>query len=142
MSQKNVVKTKLNGQSRSETRTTEVVPTAKRRQFNAAYKKRILAEVATCETGQIGAILRREGLYSSHLTDWRRQQKQAKKAKKVAVREHPLKSELKREVTQLRRENRSLKMRLEKAEAVVDIQKKVSLLIGLTLAESGPGESK
>ena len=55
----------------------EVVPRAKRRRFSAKYKLRILEEVKACnEPGQIGALLRREGLYSSHLTAWRRQRAQ------------------------------------------------------------------
>ena len=55
----------------------EVVPRAKRRNFSAEYKRRILAEADQCrERGEVGALLRREGLYSSHLSNWRRQQRQ------------------------------------------------------------------
>ncbi len=138
MSQEKAVKNELNGQSQVEGQTVEVVPTAKRRQFSEAYKKRILAEIDGSEKGQTGAILRREGLYSSYLTDWRRQQKEATNA----GRGRPSKSKLEKEMSQLRQESEALKRRLEQAEMIIDIQKKVSQLIGLTLTETGPGENK
>ena len=138
MSQEKAIKQELNGQSKVEVQRVEVVPTAKRRQFSDEYKKRILAEIEASEKGQTGAILRREGLYSSHLTDWRRSQKKATSAS----RGRPSKSKLKKEVSQLRQESEALKRRLEQAEMIIDIQKKVSQLIGLTLTETGPGENK
>jgi len=138
MSQEKAVKIELNGQPKVEVQTVEVVPTAKRRQFSDAYKKRILAEIEASEKGQTGAILRREGLYSSHLTDWRRSQKRATNV----GRGRPSKSKLEKEVSQLRQESEALKTRLAQAELMIDIQKKVSQLIGLTLTETGPGENK
>ncbi len=64
----------LNGSYQTPLADPEVVPQAKRRQFSAAYKERILAEADACtEPGEIGALLRREGLYSSYLTSWRRE---------------------------------------------------------------------
>ena len=135
MSHQEAAKTTSNGQSKINSRDTEVLPTAKRRQFSLAYKKRILEEVDGCsESGQIGSILRREGLYSSHLTTWRRQREQDKL--NGQSRGRPAKSETEQEVTRLRQENERLKKRLEQVEAIVDIQKKVSLLIGLNLNES------
>ncbi len=138
MSQEKVVKNELNGQPKTERETVEVVPIAKRRQFSEAYKKRILAEIDASEKGQTGTILRREGLYSSYLTDWRRQQKEATNAS----RGRPSKSKLEKEMSQLSQENEALKARLTQAEIIIDIQKKVSQLIGLTLPETGPGENK
>ncbi len=136
MSQEKAVKNELNGQHKTERETVEVVLTAKRRQFSEAYKKRILAEIDASEKGQTGAILRREGLYSSYLTDWRRQQKEATNAS----RGRPSKSKLEKEMSQLSQENEALKTRLAQAEIIIDIQKKVSQLIGLT--KIGPDENK
>ncbi len=138
MSQEKDSTNELKGQPKTERQPVEVVPIAKRRQFSEAYKKRILAEIDASEKGQTGAILRREGLYSSYLTDWRRQQKEATNA----GRGRPSKSNLEKEMGQLCQENETLKTRLAQAEMVIDIQKKVSQLIGLTLTETGPGENK
>jgi transposase len=111
----------------------EVLPRAERRQYAAQYKLRILEEVERCtERGQIGALLRREGLYSSHLSKWRRQraegqlqglspQKRGRKAQEVGV----------EELTRLQRENERLRARLEQAEMIIDVQKKLSRLLGL-----------
>jgi transposase len=112
-----------------------------RRKFTAEYKLRILREAEQCPPGQVGALLRREGLYSSHLTDWRRQreeaerealapQKRGRKAKDVNPLAH--------RVTELERENERLKQRLAKAEIIIDVQKKISSLLGIS---SNPPES-
>ena len=120
----------------------EVVPKAKRRKFSAEYKRRILEEADNCtESGQIGALLRREGLYSSHLTTWRRQRDrgliQALSPKK---RGRKRKDELEREVARLQRENARLQARLEQAEMIIDVQKKLSKLLGLETEENGIGK--
>ena len=120
----------------------EVVPKAKRRKFSAEYKRRILDEADSCtEPGQIGALLRREGLYSSHLTTWRRQRDrgliQALSPKK---RGRKRKDELEREVVRLQRENARLQARLEQAEMIIDVQKKLSKLLGLETEENGIGK--
>ena len=120
----------------------EVVPKAKRRKFSAEYKRRILDEADSCtEPGQIGALLRREGLYSSHLTTWRRQRDrgliQALSPKK---RGRKRKDELEREVARLQRENTRLQARLEQAEMIIDVQKKLSKLLGLETEENGIGK--
>ena len=73
MSQNQSIQTNSNGPVRMDQLDSEVVVPAKRRQFTVADKLRILEETDRCEAGQIGAVLRREGLYSSHLTKWRRQ---------------------------------------------------------------------
>jgi transposase len=114
----------------------EVAPRAKRRRFSAAYKARIVEEADGCsERGAVGALLRREGLYSSQLTTWRKQYRAAgldglrddKRGRKAAT--HPLDDE----VTRLRRENARLSSRLEQAEAIIEIQKKVSAMLGSPL---------
>jgi len=119
----------------------EVVPKAKRRKFSAEYKRRILEEADNCtEPGQIGALLRREGLYSSHLSTWRRQRDrglvQALSPKK---RGRKRKDELEREVARLQRENERLQASLEQAETVIEVQKKLSRLLGLATEENGAG---
>ncbi len=112
----------------------EVVPKAKRRQFTAEYKLRIVREADACtEPGQIGSLLRREGLYSSYLSKWRQQredgQLQALSSKKRGRKpEDPSVEEL----AQLQRENERLRIRLEQAEIIIDVQKKLSQLLGLT----------
>ena len=118
----------------------EVVPRAKRRRFNAEYKQRILEEADACsEPGQIGALLRREGLYSSHLTTWRRQREQGqleglrakKRGRKSSVDEAQAK-----EMEVLKRENQRLESRLQQAETIIEVQKKLSGLLGLTPNEN------
>jgi transposase len=117
----------------------EVLEKPERRQFTAEYKLRILQETDSCEPGQIGAILRREGLYSSHLTCWRRQRQQGQMA---ALSEHQrgraseLVNPLAAEVERLRRENQRLLKRMEQLELLVDIQKKASAILGITLEMS------
>ena len=108
----------------------------RRRTFTAAEKLRILRQVDEAGPGGIGAILRREGLYSSLLTDWRRQRdagayealKAVRRGPKVAP-PHPLAAEH----AQLLRDNKRLALRLQRAEAVIEIQKKVALLLGLSM---------
>jgi len=140
MSHEKTAKTSLNGKVKVEVRDTEVVPKAKRRQFSVAYKKGILAEVDGCtEAGQIGAILRREGLYSSHLTSWRRQRERGEWG---GNRGRPAKPEAEQELNRLRQENERLQQRLAQAEAIIDVQKKVSQLIGLTLSSSQRDDEK
>lgn len=138
MSHSKAVEITLNGQSKLAPRDTEVVPKAKRRLFSVVYKKRILAEVDGCtEAGQIGSILRREGLYSSHLSTWRRQRECGElEGVSVPSRGRPAKSEAEQELSRLRQENERLQHRLAQAEAIIDVQKKVSQLIGLTLTDS------
>ena len=113
----------------------EVVERATRRQFTAEYKERIVREADACkESGEIGALLRREGLYSSHLTAWRKQLRahgvRGLAAKKRGPQSKPKPSA--RE-TQLEREKRDLEKRLAKAEAIIAFQKKVHGLLGIPL---------
>ena len=112
----------------------EVVPKARRRQFSAAEKLRILQEADACsQPGQIGALLRREGLYSSQLTTWRRLralgQLQALRPKQRGPK--PVLDPLAEELAAVRRENARLQAQLSRAETIIDVQKKVSQLLGL-----------
>lgn len=119
----------------------EVMPKAKRCKFSAKYKLRVLDEADNCtEPGQIGALLRREGLYSSHLSTWRRQREQGLlEALSPKQRGRKEKDELDRELSRLRRENERLQDRLEQAETIIDVQKKLSRLLGLATEENGTG---
>ena len=115
----------------------EVLEKAARRRFTAKYKMEILDEAARCEPGEIGALLRREGLYSSHLTTWRRQREAGalealtprKRGRKATV-----ETQQDRRVAQLQRENERLRERLVQAETIIDVQKKVSGLLGISLS--------
>jgi transposase len=115
----------------------EVPAKATRRQFSAQYKQRILREAAAASAaGEIGALLRREGLYSSHLITWRRQrergelaglsaQRRGRKARAV--------NPLAKRVAELERDKRRLERKLEQAELLLDIQKKASRLLEIPL---------
>ncbi len=111
----------------------ERVERARRRQFTVGYKLRVLTEAdAARTTGEMGALLRREGLYSSHLATWRRQREEGiLHALTPRRRGRPSSSPDQRELARLRQENERLERRLTAAEAVIEIQKKVSLLLGL-----------
>jgi transposase-like protein len=121
----------------------EVVEHARRRQFTAAYKVRILREAEACESGQLGALLRREGLYSSHLTYWRQQRDHGLLAALAPKhRGRPSSRAIgEQELARLRQENERLTQQLAAAEAVIDIQKKVSALLGLTAPAAEPRTS-
>ena len=113
----------------------EVRPKARRRSFSAAYKKKILAEVdAAAGTGSIGEILRREGIYSSTLTGWRREREAAVDGAFSQKRgPSPQHNPLAAENEKLRRKNQRLEEELRKAEIIIDVQKKVALLLGRPL---------
>jgi transposase len=120
----------------------EVVPKAKRRKFSVEYKRRILQEADSCtEAGQVGALLRREGLYSSQLSTWRRQREEGLlEGLGPRKRGRKRKDELEREVASLRRENERLRANLEQAEMIIEVQKKLSRLLGLATEENGAGK--
>ena len=107
----------------------EVPEKTARRKFTAAYKLRILKEAERCtEPGQIGALLRREGLYASNLTLWRRQVNQGlvpKKRGPLAQKPDPHV----RRIAGLERENEKLHHKLKQAELIIDVQKKVAELL-------------
>lgn len=115
---------------------TEVPAKPSRRRFTAAYKAKVLAEADGCSVpGEIGALLRREGLYSSHLTAWRQARA---KGTLVALskKRGPAKSdsEQTKELKRLQRENERLRKQLRQAEAVIEVQKKVSEILGVDLS--------
>lgn len=106
-----------------------------RRQFSARYKLRVLQETDACtRPGEVGAILRREGLYSSHLSAWRKQRAKGEleglSAKKRGRKKH-VKEEQSREISKLKRENERLKRRLHEAETIIEFQKKLSEMLGI-----------
>jgi len=102
----------------------EVLAKATRRRFTAEYKLRVLREADACtEPGEIGAVLRREGLYTSHLCLWRKQRR--------------AKDPLAATVAALEQETRWLTARAERAEALVELQKKVSEILGIALQRHG-----
>jgi transposase-like protein len=116
----------------------QVLPKAERRRFSAEYKLRIVTEADGCiEHGQIGGLLRREGLYSSHLTKWRRQRDEGTLGQKRGRKPDPQAAEVKR----LQRENEQLRARLERAEHIIDVQKKLAQLLGTSLDETPGSES-
>jgi transposase len=120
---------------------TEVRAKAKRRWFSAAEKLRVLKEADACtKPGERGALLRREGLYSSHLTEWRRARERGeldalspKKRGRKAKEEHPLE----KKVAELQRALEKAELRAKRAEALVELQKKVSELLGIQLPKEG-----
>jgi len=127
----------------------------RRRTFTAEYKLKILKEADACDKpGQVGALLRREGLYSSHLTKWRKLREQGalqglaprKRGRKICEkRSNPLASQ----VAKLEKENHRLQEQLRKAQLIIDVQKKVADLLGIPLppppssdAKTGSGSRK
>jgi transposase len=119
----------------------EVVPKATRRRFTAEYKERILAQADACtKPGQIGALLRREGLYRSHLGKWREQRKQLGLTGLAPQKRGPKADLQAAEIARLRRENERLQARLRRAENIIDVQKKVAQLLGTPLDETESDE--
>jgi transposase len=124
----------------------EVPETKRRRKFTAKYKLHILAEADTCtEPGQLGALLRREGLYSSNLTTWRRQRQKglltAMTPKKRGRRKKETNPLVPR-VAQLERDNRRLQQKLKQAELIIEAQKKMAEILGISQALHESDESK
>jgi transposase-like protein len=112
----------------------EVVAGPKRRRFTAEYKLRILREADACKgTGEIGALLRREGLYSSHLVLWRRQREAAAHAQLKSRKRGPKPKTQDPRVKQLERENAQLQRQLKRVALLLDIQKKAGEILGIPL---------
>jgi transposase len=108
-----------------------------RRRFSAKEKLRILKEADACtQPGEIGALVRREGIYSSYLSRWRRARDQGQlgglSAKKRGPKK-PTNQELAEEIAAVRRENERLRARLKQAEMIIDVQKKLSQILGVEL---------
>lgn len=111
----------------------EVNAKPERRQFSAEYKRRILAEADACtEAGQIGSLLRREGLYSSNLTHWRQQRAEGALKALSPKKRGPKLDPLADENAALRRRIERLEADLKRAETIIEVQKKLSDLLGLS----------
>jgi len=122
----------------------EVAARATRRRFTAAYKRRIVREADRCtKPGELGALLRREGVYSSSLSAWRRQMDAGDLAGTGAKRgpKAQPKDPRDKRIAQLEGETRRLKRKLEQAETVIAIQKKVASLLGIPLKTLDDGEN-
>ena len=117
----------------------QVVPKAQRRRFTAEDKQRILAEADQCrERGELGALLRREGLYASHLSQWRAQRERALRAGLAPQQRGRKVDRQAAELERLRQENQRLQARLQQAETIIAVQKKLAALLG---AEPSPTPS-
>ena len=113
----------------------EVEPKTDRRQFTAAYKRSIVEQAERCQgEGEIGALLRREGLYSSHLSNWRRAKREGTLGGTKARRRGPaaaVDAGAQREIARLQAQNQRLENELEKAHIIMDVQKKLSALLSM-----------
>jgi transposase len=135
-----------NEKDRTNTADPEVAPTAVRRQFSNAEKLRILEEANACtEPGEIGALLRREGIYSSYLSRWRKVRDQGLledgKDRKRGPKP-PANKEMVEEMGELWRENKRLRRRLAQAEVIIEAQKKLSQILGVSLTEAETAEPR
>jgi len=117
----------------------EVLEKAARRRFSAEYKRKVIKEADACvRPGELGALLRREGLYSSHLSTWRAARERGEIAGLAPKKRGPApkeKNPLAIKVAVLERESRRWQARAERAEALVELQKKVSEILGMPFPE-------
>ncbi|TWU32613.1 hypothetical protein Poly41_55910 [Novipirellula artificiosorum] len=114
----------------------EVTEKATRRRFTLAYKQQILAEADQCTApGELGELLRREGLYSSNLSSWRKQRDSGTLGSKQRGRKPNLNKQETQELAKLKRDNARLTERLRQAELIIEVQKKVSEMIGINRRE-------
>lgn len=131
---------------RREMVATEVPEKARRRRFDQAYRLRIVEEADRCtELGQIGELLRREGLYSSQLATWRRQRSEGSLSESNSRKRgrKPKKPDsTQAELEQLRREKKALEERLRQAEVIIEVQKKVSDLLGIPSRQANDNSNK
>jgi transposase len=130
-----------NNQTQNSIPDPEVSEKATRRRFTAQYKIRILQEADNCTGfGQIGALLRREGLYASSLTTWRRQKERGTLDALSAKRRGPKKKKsdfTTRHSVELERENRTLRQKLKQAETIIEVQKKISEILNISSHQTG-----
>jgi len=130
-----------NSKSAEEGLKTEVVAKAKRRQHPAEYKLRILREVDECKgSGEVGALLRREGLYSSLVSKWREQRERGSLTGLSGHRRGPKVDPQAVEIARLQRENKRLQEKLQRAELIIEVQKKVARLLGVPLEDNHRNE--
>ena len=122
------------GTSRTPAPDPEVPAKVERRQFSPEYRRRILKEADGCKKrGALGALLRREGLYSSHLVNWRRQRDQGELVAGRARKRGPVPKPVDPKLRQLEVENRRLQRKLARAETIIVLQKKVAEILGIPL---------
>jgi transposase len=123
----------------------EVVPRARRRSFTNADKRRILAAADLCtKPGEVGALMRREGVYSSSLSTWRRQREAADLAALAPQKRGPKVDPARvdaLQIVQLTRERDKLRVELDKAQLVIEVQKKVTALLNLLATDNKPGNT-
>ena len=121
----------------------EVPAKAKRRKFTTEYRLKILREADRRKgPGEIGALLRREGLYSSLLSTWRQQREKGAMATMRSVRRGPKAKAVDPRVKQLEKENARLQRRLKQAEAIIEVQKKVAEILGIPLKSQPDDENE
>lgn len=130
------------GSKRPEVAPTEVTPKAKRRTFSNGFKRKVLTELDGCvdEPGKVAALLRRHGLYSSHLTEWRRAREEGLLGGQAPTRRGPLPAadaDSLRRVRELELQLAQLTLRAERAEMLVTLQKKIAALLSSTSTPSG-----
>lgn len=130
MSQVNRKEQAMNGQVGLAEPDPEVMVMPKRRQYSREYKRRILAEAAQCGRGELGGLLRREGLYYSTLSKWRQQQAAGRLAGQRSEASAESASQA-QAIKRLERENARLMGQLAKAEAIIEVQKKLAALLEL-----------
>ena len=118
---------------RASTPDPEVPAKVQRRRFSAEYRRRIVQQADACQSGELGALLRREGLYASHLTTWRRQREQGELGAGRARQRGPVPKRMDPRVHQLEVENRRLQRKLARAETIITLQKKVAEILGIPL---------
>ena len=112
----------------------EVAAKVQRRRFSAEYRLRILKQADACKKpGELGALLRREGLYSSLLTNWRRQREQGALVSLRARKRGPTPRRIDPRIKQLEAENARLQRKLQQADTIITVQKKVAEILGIPL---------
>ncbi len=139
MTEQSESRSTLNGKPLNQVRDPEVRPKASRRRFSATEKLRILEAADGCQKpGEIGALLRREGIYSSLLAKWRQQRANGTLGQKRGRK--PQTDPRDAELMRLRQENERLQVRLAQAETIIEVQKKLSQLLGLPERTSAADE--
>lgn len=139
MSHNQAVQVKINEQIQTMVANPAVTPKTSRRRFPLSYKLKVLAEAEACKKpGELGALLRREGLYDSHLSRWRAARRTGQLGAVHQQTTADVKT-LKQELADLQVEHARLQKSLAQAELVIDVQKKLSMLLGLaTTPPDGP----
>jgi transposase-like protein len=112
----------------------EVPAKVQRRRFSVEYRLRIVKQADACKKpGELGALLRREGLYSSLLTNWRRQREQGALVSLRARKRGPKPRPIDPRVKQLEADNARLQRKLQRADTIITFQKKIAEILGIPL---------